>query len=63
MLEIDLVFQIFLFLSKAVAQFRNLLIGQSVVHRHGHLSRHLAQHLGIVLRKSILQAAGHQRGV
>jgi len=49
MVEIDLVFEILLFLGQTIAQFRDLFEGQSVVHRHGHLSRHLSQHVGIVL--------------
>ncbi len=54
-LEIDLFFEILFFLGQPVAQFRNLLKGHGVVHRHGHLARDLAQHLGVVLRKRVLR--------
>ncbi len=61
-LDIDLFFEIFLFVGQAVAQLGNLLKGQRIVHRHGHLPGYLDQHLGIVLRICALHAAGHHHG-
>ena len=45
--DVDLVFEIVFFLFQPVAQLGNLLESQGVVYRHGHLSRDLAQHLGL----------------
>src|ERR1035437_4911216 len=60
--QIDLFFEVFLFLAKTVAQFLDLAESKGIVDCHRHLIRHLHQHLGFALRKCRFQSAGdHNR--
>ena len=54
--DIDLVFEILLFLAEPVAQFRDSAEGDGVVDRHRHLAGNLDQHLHFALPETALLA-------
>ena len=58
-LEVDFVFEILLFLAKAVAQFRDLAKDHRIPDSHGHLVGDLDEHVGFALGKCTFDPAGY----